>query len=121
MKGLKTADDFRQAIKDGGMKIGDNANDILGKPEFVAAAEETEVDLVKVTIAELGFTKGATHERIYSRAKKLGLELCPSEVGPQLRLQYKDQPKDEEVRVGMKPIRSSGGYLRGFRRGSRRL
>ncbi|TSC94043.1 MAG: hypothetical protein CEN87_712, partial [Parcubacteria group bacterium Licking1014_1] len=35
--GSKNADDFRKAIKDCGMKIGDWANDILGKPEFTVA------------------------------------------------------------------------------------
>jgi len=80
--GLKTADDFREALKDGGFRIGDWANDILGKPAFKAAVEETEIDLVVVSVAELGFKKGATREDIYKRAQELGLEVCPSEVGP---------------------------------------
>lgn len=112
--GIKSADDFRKALKDCGMRIGDWGNDILGKPEFTVIARETEVDLVKVTVAELGFKDGAHLDQIYDRAKEFGLELCPSEVGPQLRLQYKDQPLNEWVYIGMEPIRRSDGDLNVF-------
>jgi len=109
--GLKTADDFRKFLKDNGFSIGDYANDILGKPTFTAAAEEIELDLVVASVAELGFKNGATREQIYARAKELGLDLCPAEVGPQLRLQYKDQPNGEWLIVAMEPIADSVGLL----------
>ena len=107
--GFRTADDFRKALKGNGFNIGDWANDILGKPAFMVATEETEVDLVKVTVAELGFKKGARRNQIYERARDLGLELCPPEVGPQLRLQYQDQPNGEWILVAMEPIVDSDG------------
>lgn len=109
--GPKTADDFRKAIKAGGMKVGDWANDTLGKPEFVVVEKAMEVDLVKVTVAELGFKKGAQRDQIYTRAKEFGLELCPPEIGPRLRLH---QPNGELIFIGMEPIRDSDGYLRVF-------
>jgi len=112
--GLKTTDDFRKALKGRGFNIGNWANDILGKPAFTAATEATEIDLVKVTVAELGFKKGARHDQIYERAKELGLELCPSEVGPQLRLQYQDQPNGEWLLIGMEPVADSDGDLNVF-------
>jgi len=112
--GLKTADDFRKAIKDRGMKINDWANDILGKPQFTVATEETEVDLVVISVAELGFKDGAKLKDIYARVKELGIEPCPNEVGPQLRLQYADQPEGEWLIIGMEPIAGSGGGLELF-------
>ena len=115
--GPKNADDFRKAIKQSGMYIGDWGNDILGKPAFTAATEETEVDLVLVTVTDLGFKEGAKRSDIYNRAIELGLQLCPNEVGPQLRLQYKDQPKGEWLLVGMEPITDSDGDLEVFRVG----
>lgn len=115
--GLKTAEDFRRAIKDNGMKIGDWANDILGQPGFTVADEETEIDLVCLTVAELGFKDGARRDKIYTEAQKFGLQLCPAEVGPQLRLQYKDQSSGEWIFVAMDPITASGGGLRVFRVG----
>lgn len=112
--GLRTADDFRRALRDGGFKLGDWANDILGKPPFEAATEETGVDLVVKSVAELGFKDGATRRQIYNRAKELGLNLCPAEVGPQLRLQYKDQSVGEWILIAMEPILDSAGDPRVF-------
>ncbi|MCH8162645.1 MAG: hypothetical protein IIA99_00905, partial [Proteobacteria bacterium] len=88
--GLVTPDDFRRALKDDGFRLSDWSSDILGKPAFTVSSEETEVDLVVVSVSELGFKDGATRADIYKRAKELGWELCSAEVGPQLRLQYPD-------------------------------
>lgn len=107
--GLRTADDFRSALSRADMKLGGYANDMLGKPAFTASETEQEVDLVVASVAELGFKKGAKYSDICVRAKELGLELCPNEVGPQLRLQYTDQPMNEWLWVAMEPIVGSGG------------
>ncbi|MDP3997721.1 MAG: hypothetical protein Q8P73_04450 [bacterium] len=109
--GLKTADDFRQAIKDNDLRLGDWASDILGKEAFTVAIEEQEVDLVVMSVKELGFKGNARFDQICARAKELGLELCPAEVGPQLRLQYLDQPKNEWLIIAMEAIRDSDGHL----------
>jgi len=112
--GLQTADDFRKAVKLAGMKIGNWANDVLGKPAFTVAESEVEVELVVVSVAELGFKDGATRKDIYVRAEELGLYLCPPEVGPQLRLQYTDQPNGEWLIIAMEPITGSDGDLNLF-------
>lgn len=106
---LRTANDFRAALKAAGCKISGRASDMLNQPGFTAAAEESEIELVRLTVAELGFPKRATREDIYNRAKERGLDLCPAEVGPRLRLEYKDQPKGEWLRVAIDPIRVLGG------------
>ncbi len=109
--GMKNARQFRLAIVKAGGKVGGVATDILGNPAFTVATEEVELDLVNVSVGELGFAKGATRREIYKRAIELGLERCPAEVGPQLRLQYKDQPMGKLLLIGMEPISDSGGYL----------
>ena len=115
--GLMTADDFRRALKAAGHGIGDWANYILGQRAFTASTKETEVDLVMVSVSELGFPNGATRQEIYQKAQELGLMLCPAEVGPQLRLQYPDQPLDQGFLIGMEPIADSDGYPGVFRVG----
>lgn len=109
--GLKNAKDFRKALKKSKMRIGDWGNDILGQSAFTASDTEKDIDLVNISVAELGFKGGATRKDIYDRALELGLRLCPAEVGPQLRLQYADQPKGEWLRVAMEPISDSDGGL----------
>ena len=113
--GLRTAGDFRQTLMTVGIRIGEWANNILGQPAFKASETEEEVNLVVVSVSELGFKSGgATRKDIYARAQALGLTLCPAEVGPQLRLQYQDQPKGEWLYIAMEPIAGSGGSLSVF-------
>lgn len=112
--GLQTAEDFRRAFRNDGIRIGNWADDILGRPAFTVATKETELELVKVSVAELGFKDGACREDIYKQALRSGLELCPNEVGPQLRLQYKDQPRGEWILIAMEPIAGSDGGLSVF-------
>ena len=112
--GLKTADDFRKSLRDSGNKVSSEANGILGNPAFTVAVKKIKIDLAIKSVDELGFKDGATRQRIYGRANELGLDLCPAEVGPQLRLQYKDQPEEERLIVAMNPIAGSGGALEMF-------
>ena len=111
----KDTNALREALKASGNKISDWANDILSKPAFTVAIAEEEIQLVNVSVADLGFKNRATYKDICKRAKKLGLELCPNEVGPQLRLQYKNQPKGEYLRIAMEAVTSFGGNLLIFR------
>ncbi|MDE0327207.1 MAG: RNA polymerase sigma factor [Candidatus Poribacteria bacterium] len=66
----------------------------LENPDFPVAAAEITVDIVVVSMLELGFAEGefATLDTIYARAKQMGLETCPVEIAPQLRLRLLDQP-----------------------------
>ena len=103
----KTVKDLSQALTDGGFRIGDYAAQILKKTPL--AETEMEIELVLVSVADLGFTKATSRDAIYDRAKELGLDLVPAEVGPQLRLAYTNQPMNEWMVMAMEPIPGSGG------------
>ena len=66
----------------------------LENPDFPVVAAETTVDVVVISMLEMGFAEGelATLDTIYERAKQMGLETCPVETAAQLRLQFRDQP-----------------------------
>ena len=66
----------------------------LENPDFPMSAEEITVDIVIVSMLEMGFAAGefATLDTIKDRAKQMGLETCPVEIAAQLRLQFLDQP-----------------------------
>ena len=111
---LKNVDKIRKALKACGHSIGHCADDIIGKPDFKVSKTKQDVELIEVSNEELGFKDGARYEDTCKRAFELGLEYCPAEVGPQLRLQYKDQPKGTFVAVAMEAIADSGGRLSVF-------
>lgn len=100
---------LKVAVNAAGGRISDYANDLLNHRDFTIAAEEIEVDLVVASVAELGFEDGATYADICAKAQELGLQICPAEVGPQLRLQYTDQPNGEWLRIAMDPIADRDG------------
>lgn len=72
------------------------------------AKEETMVDLVNISVGDLGF-ETTVLRNIYARAIESGLSLCLAEVGPQLRLQYADQPFGEKLHIAMETIYGADG------------
>lgn len=93
-----------------GCGIGNSAGEILARPTFTLRGAKTNVELFTVSAAELGFkTDTASLADIFARAKQLGFGLAAAEVGPQLRLQYFDQPIGEFLIIGMEPIRTWTG------------
>ena len=109
--GLKKGSDFRAVLRQHNIHVNITDENVLD--EFVFTPHKkydpTIVDLVAVSLSELGFQTGtqhncmsvlgfgnvAPHQEVESRAIEMGLEVCPPEVGPQLRLQYPDQPAGE--------------------------
>jgi hypothetical protein len=65
-----------------------------------------------VTAADLGFAPGSMAvAEIDRRDLQLGLELCPAETGPQLRLQYVNRPVGEFLHIAMHPVATYHGDL----------
>ena len=87
----------------------DFARSMMRNPDFFTLKDPEEIKLVRLSVADLGFLGGVAVKEIFARAEALGLELCPPEVGPKYRLQYKNQPMNEWIRIGMKPIAASVG------------
>lgn len=111
----KSVKAYREVLTNAGFRIGDWASDILKKVQV--SQSEIQLDLVILSVAELGFKEATRLDRIYARGKELGLELCPSEAGPALRLAYPDQPYGEWLRIAMEPVTGSDGGLGVFRVG----
>ncbi len=101
--GYKKYWDFEEALERAGFRISELAGFLLARTWLANKISRT-VDLVKVTVGELGFSNEATTTEIYARARELGLSLCPAEVGPALRLAYSHQPADEWIYIAMEPI-----------------
>jgi hypothetical protein len=105
----KGVDAYRDALDAARIKIGDAADEILGRPAFPYVRSKMDVELTLVSAAELGVEAEASLADVYNRAKQFGLALCPPEVGPQLRLDYRDQPRGESLKIAMEPVATYSG------------
>ena len=98
------------ALDDADCAIGDTAEQILVAHEFSLSGAAMKLNLVAVSVAELALGRdSAALKDIYARAHTLGFALAPAEAGPQLRLQYFEQPMGEFLEIAMAPVRTRGG------------
>jgi len=96
---------LRNALDRAGCAQGDLAEQILARSSFQVSAQKAALDLVVLSGRNLGVPgETARLADIYARARAFGFRLAPAEVGPQLRLQYFDQPVGEVLHVGMDPL-----------------
>ena len=105
----KTSDAYESVLERGGTRtrIGNWARQIFHK--ISVSQTEIEVDLCVMSVAELGFKKNTRYDAICARIVEIGGQLCPNEVGPALRDQYKDQLDREYLVVAMEPLTDSDG------------
>ncbi len=115
---IKSAEEAEDALRQAGFKTRDSAKGILGRTVF--SKEKQKYEVVSFSVESLRLPRGARYSKIIARAKKFGLELCPAELGAQLRLQYKDQQDGESLILAMEPIGSNGldGAFSLYRTGS---
>jgi hypothetical protein len=99
------------ALDEAGCGIGDDVDAMFKARAIPLAHDRKDVDLVVLSVAQLGFPREASRAEIFARAEQLGLELCSPEVGPLLRLQYAEQPIGEFLRIAMVPVRTANGQL----------
>ena len=112
--GGKTKEQLQQKLKQAGVNTTSLAEDMIISPDFTTLPEAQILITVRLKLYQLGLLGNPTTNQVHARARKLGLELCPDEVGPHLRLQYIDQPIREWFYVGMKKITNSDGSTHVF-------
>ncbi len=110
----KTADEYREALEKAKRPGDDWVRDILSNPAFVCAAEETDLELVAPSAADLGFKDGAYDSQIREKALEMGLKLCPIETLPALRLADEVRTRAERVIIAIEAITDAGGELDGL-------
>lgn len=73
--------------------LNESAEQIFASERFATSAARYAIATIELAVCDLGLTHGGTSAAIAARAAALGLGLCPAELGPHLRLQYRDQPE----------------------------
>jgi len=107
--GGKNAEALKKELEKNKIKTSNYANDILASKDFTTLENSENITLVRLKVRDLGFEQGAITDEVYEKANDLGLELCPAEIGPCLRLKYTDQPMNEWLLIGMKQITPRDG------------
>ncbi len=104
--GGKSKEQLQAELEQKNISITQWAEDLLKSKDFITSSTPESTDLVRLTVEDLGFPQGATTDQIYARAGELGLDLCPAEVGPQLRLSYTG---NDWMYIAMKQITDRDG------------
>ncbi len=108
--GGKTRD---QLLQEGGLGQDGTADSLLRHERFTTLPESTTVDLVLLSVGELDLIGIMDSRKIFAKARALGLELCPPEVGPYLRLALADLGTEGPITIAMEPL-LYGGSLQFF-------
>lgn len=82
-----------QKLKQYSILMNESAERLFADDKFSTSETKYILQTVELTVGDLGFPDGASMGEILKRATELGLELCPLELGPHLRLAYLDQPE----------------------------
>lgn len=102
--GLATPDDFKVAFRNARIISNESVDGFIAGKDFKVEENKKELKLALVKVFDLGFSDTVTADECIVKAKEIGLEVCSPEVGPQLRLQYLDQPAGEWILIGMQPV-----------------
>jgi hypothetical protein len=86
---------YLSALESAGWEVGRLLSDFLESSAFICSSEVKDLDLVSVSVDELGFDKAYYEDICWTAKKKLGLGLCPCEVAPALLLTYGRQLESE--------------------------
>ena len=75
-----------------GVQINEIGRSLFQDRRFTTEPMPGTVEVVFVTVADLGLTHGGVYAQVAERARARGLCLCPLELAAHLRLQWLNQP-----------------------------
>jgi hypothetical protein len=107
--GIDSPEAALQALKDKNISVHYRAEEIMKRTRF--SKKQQTYNLAKFTLKQLGLQDYTDTQEVYQKIEDLGLELCPAELGPQLRLQ--DISK-ENMNIAMEPINDDRNILGAF-------
>lgn len=102
--------DLERAVTTGRFHASSYALSMMKNKDFITNPQSEEITTIRLKVSDLGFTGYPTTDELFKRAQSFGLELCPPETGPHLRLKDTNQPLNEWYYVAMKQITVSDGH-----------
>jgi hypothetical protein len=89
--GGQTKAELVERLRHSGVEINESGRILFESDRFITSDVATELATVELSVHDLGFPQGATLSDVFAGARRVGLRLCPLELGPHLRLQLLDQ------------------------------
>lgn len=80
-----------RGLREQNVQLNNAAEALFEDRRFTTIDRQRLVEIVAPSVAELGFSEGATYGQLIARANESGWSECPRELGPHLRLQFLDQ------------------------------
>ncbi|MGH7867541.1 MAG: helicase [Candidatus Dormibacteraceae bacterium] len=91
--GGETKEELLARLVRNGVQINEAGRVLFASDNFRTSKICAHLMTVELSVRDVGFPQGATMLEVYASAARLGLHLCPMELGPHLRLQFPDQPE----------------------------
>jgi hypothetical protein len=91
--GGETKSELLARLTQNGVELNESAKVLFASDKFITSDVCAHLRTVELQVRNLGFPQGATPSEVFASAMRLGLGLCPMELGPHLRLQFLDQPE----------------------------
>jgi hypothetical protein len=89
-------------LESSGIQLNEIARQILTDENFKACAQPSRIKVVFKSLSELGLPNGGFLSEAIDAAVALGYRLCPLDLGPHLRLAYRNQ---DEGSIGFEAIK----------------
>jgi hypothetical protein len=105
----KTVEAIRRAFRQGGYELDGSASHLLDTSACMLAQREEEIALAFLSYKDLGRPDGCPYGEVCKLGVDMGYHLCEAGDGPELRVQYLDQPLHNWLVLAMKPISDSKG------------
>jgi hypothetical protein len=108
-----------EALLNAGLDVIEPQGDTISFADTAANIGNATIDLASISPA-LPSLQAASSRDIYTRAQRRGFAQAAAKVGPQLQLQYFEQPYGEFLDIGMTPIGDARQHACGLAVGNRR-
>jgi hypothetical protein len=107
-------DNLVEQLKNKDVCFNKYAETLLDSSYFQVSEDISRVELVKVSLTDLGFEEEPFFADICKTALEKGLSLCPLELGAFLRLKYLEQPEGPYLTIASKTPNDDREYPNGF-------
>ncbi len=112
--GGNTKPQLLEALQSKGIPMNKYAEILFTDPLFTTSEDSRSLNIVEVSLDQLGLPHGGVTAEIFSNARELGLDLCPLELAPHFRLQYLDQAEGPYLTIASQKTKNDETYPNGF-------